>query len=151
MFYRGTIGGFVYFPKNYFLFLTFPWKSKGIDWEHQAMGKYFHWHSIWKVYVPPRVSFFYWCAVLGKVLTTDNLRKQGIIITYWCFLCKNHGESMAHFFLHCAVARELWSLVFCLFGVSWVMPNFMMGLLSYGKDNLTREVVGIHGKLFHCA
>ena len=90
-------------------------------------------------------------ALLGKVLTMDNLRKQGIIITYWCFLCKNHGESMAHFFLHCAVARELWSLVFCLFGVSWVVPNFMMGLLSYGKDNLTREVVGIHGKLFHCA
>jgi hypothetical protein len=49
---------------------------------------------------------------------------------------------MAHFFLHCAVALELWSLVFCLFGVSWVMPNFMMGLLSYWKGQFDKRSCG---------
>jgi len=33
-------------------------------------------------------------------------------------LCKSHGECMTHLFLHCAVAQELWSLAFCLFGIS---------------------------------
>ena len=52
-----------------------------------------------------------------KTLTTDNLRKQGLIIMDWYFMCKNQRESVAHHFLHCAVAQELQSLVFCLFGV----------------------------------
>jgi hypothetical protein len=31
-----------------------------------------------------------------------------------------------HLFLHFEVAQELWSLVFCLFGVSLVMPYFVL-------------------------
>lgn len=67
---------------------------------------------------------------LFLTLTSDNLRKQGIIIMNRCFMCKRHGESVACRFLLCAVAQESWSLVFCLFSVSWVMPYSMMELIS---------------------
>jgi hypothetical protein len=30
----------------------------------------------WKSKAPPRVAFFVWMAVLGKILTLDNLRKN---------------------------------------------------------------------------
>jgi hypothetical protein len=36
-------------------------------------------------------------------------------------MCKKSEESIDHFLLHCEVARELWSSLFHLFGVDWVM------------------------------
>lgn len=39
-----------------------------------------NWQSIRKVHILLRVDFFSWSAILGKILTTNNLRKQGIII-----------------------------------------------------------------------
>ena len=58
----------------------------------------------------------------------------------WCYMCKSEEESVAHSFLHCDFARQLWSLVFSLFGVNWVMPNLVGGMLYrwkglFGKSN----------------
>jgi hypothetical protein len=36
-------------------------------------------------------------------------------------MCKKSGESI-DYLLHCEVVRELWSSLFNLFGVDWVMP-----------------------------
>ena len=82
----------------------------------------FPWKIIWKAKVPPRIAFFSWTAALGKLLTIDNLRKRHLIIVDWCCLCKTSGESVDHLLLHCSLAWELWSMVFGLFGVCWVMP-----------------------------
>ena len=32
-------------------------------------------------------------------------------------MCKVDGESMDHLVLHCAMARDLWDMVFSLFGI----------------------------------
>uniref|UniRef100_A0A2N9HVH9 Elongation factor P C-terminal domain-containing protein n=1 Tax=Fagus sylvatica TaxID=28930 RepID=A0A2N9HVH9_FAGSY len=82
----------------------------------------FPWKIIWKAKVPPRIAFFSWTAALGKILTIDNLRKRHLIIIDRCCLCKLNGESVDHLLLHCPLARELWSMVFGLFGLDWVMP-----------------------------
>uniref|UniRef100_A0A7N2LNM8 Ubiquitin carboxyl-terminal hydrolase n=1 Tax=Quercus lobata TaxID=97700 RepID=A0A7N2LNM8_QUELO len=85
--------------------------------------------------VPPRVAFFSRSASLGKVLTIDNLRKRRIIVLDWCFMFKRCGESVDHLLLHCPVAFELCSLVFCLFGLHWVMPHkgHSAGLFNLGN------------------
>jgi hypothetical protein len=49
---------------------------------------------------------------LGRTWTTNNARKQGIIIIEWRFMCKNHRKGMNHLFLHCVVALELLSMKF---------------------------------------
>jgi hypothetical protein len=67
----------------------------------------FPWRSIWKVKVSLQVSFFVWTATFGKILTLNNLRKS--------------GESINHLLLHYEVARALWSVLFSLFNVTWVM------------------------------
>ena len=54
----------------------------------------FPWKGIWKPKVPPRVAFFVWTAVLGKILTNDNLRKRRVVLVNWCCLCKIDGESI---------------------------------------------------------
>jgi hypothetical protein len=39
-----------------------------------------YWKSIWKVKAPPCIVFFTWMAALGKVLTINNLRRQGLTL-----------------------------------------------------------------------
>jgi hypothetical protein len=36
-------------------------------------------------------------------------------------MCKRSGESFDHLLLYCEVVTELWSLLFHLFDVDWVM------------------------------
>ena len=76
---------------------------------------------------------------MDRILTTDNLRRRKVIIIDWCCMCKNSGESPSHLLLHCPVAREIWNFIFSLFGLKWVMPKEVRGLLAcwwIGRGNL---------------
>jgi hypothetical protein len=57
------------------------------------------------------------------VVSCMLVEKTGFILLDWCCMCKRSGESVEHLLLHCSLARELWSMVFGLFGVQWVMPR----------------------------
>ena len=92
-----------------------------------------------KVTICPRVAFFSWSASLGKILTTDNLHKRRVLVLDWCYMCKNCGESMDHLLLHCPIACELWSLVFCLFGIHWVMPQKVIELFESWQGKFRRH------------
>ena len=45
-------------------------------------------------------------------------------------MCKCNGESVDHLFLYCPVVMDLWAMVLGLFEVSWVMPQYVLGLLE---------------------
>ena len=62
-------------------------------------------------------------------------------------MCNVDGESMDHLFLHCALARELWTLVFSLFGMYWVMPKRLSMFLLVGRVDWGGIRTGIFGKL----
>ena len=79
---------------------------------------------------------------LGKVPTLDNLRKRGIIVVRWCCMCKHSGEFVNHLLLHCEVAQALWSVVFSLFDVTWVMPGGVVELLAcWHRGNISAKEV----------
>ena len=88
----------------------------------------FPWKIIWKGKVPPRVAFFSWTTALGRILTIDNFWKHRLILMDWCCMCKRSGESVDHLLLHYPMARELWFVVFGMFGVQWVMPHWVLDL-----------------------
>ena len=102
----------------------------------------FPWRLAWQSKVPPRVAFFSCLASLDKILTTDNLFKRRIIVLGWCYMCKRCGEVLDHLLLPCPVAFELWSLVFCLFGLHWVMPHKVIQLFEsrQGKFGQHRNI-----------
>ena len=71
----------------------------------------------------PELSFFAWEASWGKVLTLDRIQKRGWALANKCFFCQTFEESIDHLLLHCEKTREVWMLLFSLFGVSWVFPS----------------------------
>jgi hypothetical protein len=101
----------------------------------------FPWKGIWKVKVLLRVSFFVWTASLGKILTLDNLRKRGLIVIDWCWMCKRSGESINHLLLHCEVACTLWNVIFTLFDVKWVMNGRVLDLMACWKGQKGNKMV----------
>ena len=111
----------------------------------------FPWKGIWKPKVPTRISFFVWTAVLGKILTNDNLRKRRVVLVNWCCLRKNDGESIDHLFIHCSLAKQLWDMFLTLFGVHWVMPQKLQDLIACWTGALGRRSLAEIWKVIpHC-
>ena len=67
----------------------------------------------------------------------DNLRKRKFTIVDWCCMCKMEEEASNHLLLHCAIAMNLWFMVFPLFGLSWVMPFSMKEHLACWRGGFT--------------
>ena len=51
------------------------------------------------------------------------VQKRGRVMANKCYLCGEEEESCDHIPLHCTKTREVWNLVFTLFGVAWVLPS----------------------------
>jgi hypothetical protein len=97
------------------------------------------------------VAFFSWTAALGQILTVDNLRRRRIIIVSWCCMCKEDGETVDHLLLHCDFAKELWDMVFVLFGLHWVMPRRVIELFACWQGNFGRhQHINIWRAIPHC-
>ena len=79
--------------------------------------------SIWRANVPPKVAFFAWEASWGKILTMEQLQRRGYSLANRCVLCLSKEETVDHLLLHCVKTRALWSLLFSLFGVAWVLSG----------------------------
>jgi len=45
-------------------------------------------------------------------------------------MCKKNGKLVDHLLLQCEVACDLWSYIFILFGVEWVIPRTVLELLT---------------------
>jgi hypothetical protein len=56
-------------------------------------------------------------------------------------MCKRSGESIDHLFLHCDVARNLWSVIFSLFGVTCVMPETVLNMLACWRSHMGNHYV----------
>lgn len=97
--------------------------------------------------------FFFstWTAANRKILTLDNLKRRNINIFNKCCMCKSDGESVCHLLLHCSQAYNLWTFIFSLFGVSWVIPNWFIELLACWHGGVwCHTAASIWGAIPHC-
>uniref|UniRef100_A0A2N9EY15 non-specific serine/threonine protein kinase n=1 Tax=Fagus sylvatica TaxID=28930 RepID=A0A2N9EY15_FAGSY len=69
-------------------------------------------------------------AALEKIVMIDNLDKRGMFIVNWCCMCKRNSEYVHHLLLHCPIVMELWDLALIAFGIKWVMPKTVKGVLQ---------------------
>lgn len=64
-----------------------------------------------------------WEAGRGCILTIDELMRRGMAMMNGCYLCKSVAEIYNHVLLWCLVVHKLWSIVYALLGVNWVMAG----------------------------
>ena len=55
---------------------------------------------------------------------------RGCPLASWCCMCCCDGESVDHLLLHCPVTHSLWTFMIQAFGIRWIMPGSVAGLLS---------------------
>ena len=77
----------------------------------------------------------------GKILTCENLIKKCFSFSFFfekekcfsmvsrCCMCCGSGDIVDHLLIHCSMAFELWSFIFRMFGVKWVLPQKLLDLL----------------------
>ena len=66
-------------------------------------------------------------------------------------VCKKCGESVDHLLLYCPIAFELWSSVFCLFGLHWVMPHLVFDFFESWQGKFGDIAILIFGDLCRIA
>eukprot|EP00253_Pinus_taeda_P007578 PITA_07578 len=77
------------------------------------------WQIIWKSEAIPKVKFFNWLLLKGKVLTAKNLKKRGIIGPSRCPNCCSAEETIQHLFLDCPFAKRCWINLSSLGNINW--------------------------------
>lgn len=81
------------------------------------------WKRVWMPDILPKIAFFTWFAMHGKILTLDILQKKGICLTNRCIMCGKANETVDHLLLHCSVAGYIWNSMAERIGLSWVFPR----------------------------
>ena len=59
----------------------------------------------------------------------NNNNDDNQMLVNWCCLCRENAETVDHLLLHCSVAHQLWSLLFAMFGMTWVQPGSVQRVL----------------------
>ena len=54
-------------------------------------------------------------------------------------MCKADGESVDHLLLHCGYAKELWDMIFAIFGVFWVMLGGVRELFACWQEKMGKQ------------
>ncbi|KAG9449626.1 hypothetical protein H6P81_009591 [Aristolochia fimbriata] len=85
----------------------------------------------WQLSAPPKVQFFNWSALHGKILTRDVLARRGQQLnSLFCPLCDTWMETTNHLLLHCEYTWKIWTWFVEQFNCSWVVPNSLASLLT---------------------
>lgn len=78
--------------------------------------------EVWQASVPPKVKFFLWIALHGRVWTAERCRRHGLQQNTDCALCDQADESSDHLFCSCVFTREVWHRVLTLLGIPHLCP-----------------------------
>ncbi|GAB2301355.1 hypothetical protein Dimus_038967 [Dionaea muscipula] len=93
--------------------------SKAYDFFRQKRDRVWWSRLVWAPVMTPRISYFLWLALLGRIQTKD--RWKGDAVERTCPLCSIHHESLHHIFFSCEKHSLVWHKLCCWLGVSLPM------------------------------
>eukprot|EP00253_Pinus_taeda_P007019 PITA_07019 len=94
-----------------------------------------HWRIIWKSEAIPKIKFFNWLLLKGKVLTSENLRKRGINGPSRCPNRCSAEETIQHLFLDCPFAKRCWINLSSLGNINWQPQQNISEAIHEWKKN----------------
>lgn len=66
---------------------------------------------IWNNFAPPRVMFFGWLLIQGRIQCKTNLERKRVLPDAVCALCNTENEDTNHIILGCPFAASFWARV----------------------------------------
>jgi hypothetical protein len=73
---------------------------------------------------PPKVKFFFWLALHGRLWTAECRMRHGLQQHADCALCDRHDESTDHMLASCVYTREVWHRL--LHQVGFQQPKWLV-------------------------
>lgn len=64
--------------------------------------------AFWRSCAPPRVQFFGWLLIHGRVQCKTSLLQRKVVQDSTCELCNREPETASHLIFHCAFAASFW-------------------------------------------
>jgi hypothetical protein len=65
--------------------------------------------ELWRAAVPPKVKYFFWITLHGRLWTADRRKRHGLQVVASCAMCDQADETTDHLLCSCVLARELWT------------------------------------------
>ncbi|KAL4570624.1 hypothetical protein LXL04_026282 [Taraxacum kok-saghyz] len=132
---------------------TWVWKTGTVDqfsvksirslWESSKYPEleYKHW---WNNWVPLKVNFLGWRAVLNRLPSKQELKKRQVTIPSTnCDLCNMAEETCEHILIQCSWTEEIWALVRDWCGMDFTgthtMEQRIEASLKMGQDNKKKK------------
>lgn len=97
------------------------------------------WNSL---FVPPKVDFFVWTLIRGRVLTVDNLKKRGIFCVNRCTVYGVEEETVHHLFVDCRISESIWDFFGLSFHAAFLSVQSIMERLNT-KPNRALSKLGM--------
>ena len=78
-----------------------------------------NWKEFWKIEAIPKIKFFSWLLLKGKILTSDNLKKRGFIVPSICPNFHKDEETILHLFISCPFSIQCWTALTEFAQLNW--------------------------------
>ncbi|KAF5176920.1 Reverse transcriptase zinc-binding domain [Thalictrum thalictroides] len=62
----------------------------------------------WSNKLPPKIKFFVWTVLQGRLQTAHHLVSRGMVLNTICPLCHLNDETSEHLLLSCSVSKLVW-------------------------------------------
>lgn len=124
----------------------FRWDPSGANYSIKAGYSYLnnmehptvvwaHWKILKRSQAIPKIKFFMWTLLHGKLLTAENLRKRGIVGPSRCPNCQAAKESIQHLFISCPFAALCWNSIVPFAPPIWNPQHSMDAALNNWRRN----------------
>lgn len=80
-------------------------------------------NKLWATSAPPKVKFFFWLALHGRLWMVERRKRHGLQPNDDCVLCAQESESSDHLFVTCVFSRELWHRLLVTIGFTHLCPS----------------------------
>jgi hypothetical protein len=78
--------------------------------------------EVWRAAVPPKVKFFFWLALHGRLWTAERRRRHGLQNESPYTLCDQEDETSDHLLAACVYSHDVWLHILSLAGLAHLAP-----------------------------
>ncbi|XP_028057518.1 uncharacterized protein LOC114261441 [Camellia sinensis] len=101
---------------------------------------------LWNNMAPPKVQFLSWLTWKGRLKTAGFLNRIGVLNQNTfvnCVFCGQAVETVNHVLLWCPAVWKVWACLMNWWGVLWVIPDNVNGLLQWWRGYKWRKFENI--------